>query len=247
MAEYYLDKEGQIYADIAYRLGVIVKQYNNHIDDNDANNFDSTLHLTFLQNLLTIYSEMWKNKSYGLPSIWSTPLYNCETLITNSNFYGIEPKLVLVNNFVRETETILSFLTHVRNALSHPTSVATGSAIQSTGYYSLSDEFGKISKYVFIDSPDVKVSRNGLNRAKIFNSKEDFNAFKGRNEMKQHPFSCEEVNGKFELRNHRIYKVCLSVDQLKKLVLNLSKFLAQPIQNNWNGSVFNPNILDYAA
>ncbi len=247
MAEYYLDSEGQIYADIAYRLGVIVNQYENSIDYRDPNNFDSTLCLTFLQNLLTIYSEMWKNKSFGLPSFWLTPLYDCETHISKENFFGINSQMVLENNFMREPETISSFLTHVRNALSHPTSVSSESVIQSTGYYSLSNELGKISEYVFIDSPDVKVTRHGKNRVKIFNSKEEFLTFKSRNEMKQHPFSCEEVNGKFELRNHRIYKVCFTVDQLKVLVLNLSKLLAQPVQKNWNGAVFNPNILDHAA
>lgn len=247
MGAYYLDNQGQIYADVAYRLGVIVKQYDSIIAKNHEQNFDSTMSISFLQNLLTIYSEFWKNESYGIPPFWLDPFYHCKTSISENNYFGIEPTMLLENNFVRENQTISTFLTHIRNALSHPTSVATDGGIQSTGYYSLFDQFGRISNYVFIDSPDVKVNNNGTNRPKSFNSLALFNNYKENHQMRKHPFKYEEVNGKIELRNHRIYKVCLSVDQLKKLVIDLSKLIAQPIQKNWNGNDFNLNILDHAA
>lgn len=245
MAAYYLDEKGQIYADVAYRLGVIVKQYDYYVEKNNERNFDSTMCLTFLQNLLTIYSEFWRNKKFGLPKIWLDSLYNCETSISENNYFGIEPNMVLETNLIKDV-TMLSFLTHIRNALSHPTSTESNSTVQSTGYYSLSDEFGRISKYVFIDSPDVKVNRDGTNRTLIFDTIEKFNTFKSSDQVKNHPFSYEEVNSKIELRNHRIYKVCLSVEQLKNLTIKLSTILAQPIQKQWDGLIFNEKILDAA-
>ncbi|NBW59076.1 MAG: hypothetical protein EBR41_00655 [Crocinitomicaceae bacterium] len=103
MAAYYLDEKGQIYADVAYRLGVIVKQYDCLIENDDEMNFDSTMCISFLQNLLTIYCEYWKNERFGLPAFWRAPLYNKETLISESNYFGIEPSMVIENNIIKFT------------------------------------------------------------------------------------------------------------------------------------------------
>jgi hypothetical protein len=247
MGAYYLDEKGQIYADVAYRLGVIVKQYDSLIENDDEMNFDSTMCVSFLQNLLTIYCEYWKNERYGLPPFWRDPLYNKDTLISASNYFGIEPSMVIENNIIKEKESTFNFLTHLRNALSHPTTITEVTETQSTGYYSKSNSLGRISEYIFIDSPDVKVDNNGRNRPKQFLSLKEFETFLNNQNAKGHPFNYEEVNGKFELRNHRFYKVRLTSSQLKLLVVNLSSLLAQPVQKNWDGRVLNPKILDYAA
>lgn len=247
MAAYYEDHQGRIYADIAYRLGVIVKQYDYYIDSDNDRNYDSTMCVSFLQNLLTIYCEYWNNEKFGLPSFWRDPLYHKDTLISESNYFGIKPSMVLENNIIMEKQTILSFLTHIRNAVSHPTAIAANSKTQSTGYYSMSDNLGRISKYVFIDSPDVKVDRFGKNRTKIFDDLEKFFAHTKNSKLKDHPYYYQKVNGKIELLNHRIFKVSLTSRELKNLVVNLSSLLAQPIQSNWDGKVINPKILEYAA
>jgi hypothetical protein len=246
MAAYYEDHQGQIYADMAHRLGVIVKQYDYYIEEDDKMNFDSTMCVSFLQNLLTIYCEYWKNESYGLPAIWREPLYNKETLISAKNYFGIEPSMVIENNIVKEDFTTYNFLTHLRNALSHPTATNAQSETQSTGYYSIADNFGRISEYVFIDSQDVKVDKEGSNCPKKWHTQKEVDTFL-KNNGKKHQFNIEEVNGKFEITNPRVYKICLTSRQLKNLVVNLSSLLAQPVQKNWNGKEFNPNILEYAA
>lgn len=247
MGAYYLDEKGQIYADAAYRLGVIVKQYDSLIESDNEMNFDSTMCVSFLQNLLTIYCEYWKNERFGLPPLWRDPLYHKETLISESNYFGIQQSMVIENNIIKEKESTYNFLTHLRNALSHPTAITADSETQSTGYYSKSNSLGRISEYIFIDSQDVKVDSNGRNRPKQFSSLKEFETFLNNQNAKGHPFNYEEVNGKFELRNHRFYKVCLTSSQLKLLVVNLSSLLAQPVQKNWDGRVLNPTILDYAA
>jgi hypothetical protein len=247
MAAYYEDHQGQIYADVAYRLGVIVEQYDYYIESDNDRNFDSTLCVSFLQNLLTIYCEYWKNESYGLPAIWKEPLFDKNTLISARNYFGIEPSMVIENNIVKEDFTTYNFLTHLRNALSHPTAINANSETQSTGYYSIADTFGRISEYVFIDSQDVKVDKRGRNRTKQFSTLQKFEEFLFGDKAKGHPFSYEEVNGMLELRNHRIYKICLTSRQLKNLVVKLSSLLAQPVQKNWNGKELNPKILEYAA
>lgn len=246
MAAYYEDHQGQIYADVAYRLGIIVKQYDYHIEGDDDMNFDSTMCVSFLQNLLTIYCEYWKNERFGLPDFWKGPLYNKETLISATNYFGIDPYMVIENNIVKEKVSTINFLTHLRNSLSHPTAITANSETQSTGYYSIADNSGRISKYIFIDSPDVKFDQHGKNRPKKFSNFEEFNRFIFNPINKKHPFTYEEIDGEFELRNHRVYKVCLSVEQLKNLTIKLSTILAQPIQKQWDGLIFNEKILDAA-
>lgn len=246
MAAYYLDEKGQIYADVAYRLGVIVKQYDYYVEKNNERNFDSTMCVSFLQNLLTIYCEYWKNERFGLPDFWKGPLYNKETLISATNYFGIDPSMVIENNIVEEKVSTIKFLTHLRNSLSHPTAITANSETQSTGYYSIADNSGRISKYIFIDSPDVKFDQHGKNRPKKFSNFEEFNKFIINPINKKHPFTYEEIDGEFELRNHRVYKVCLSVERLKNLTIKLSTLLAQPIQKQWDGLIFNEKILDAA-
>ena len=53
--EYFRDPKNQIYADIAFRLGRIVTQYEKMTTDEEK--FEATLYLTVLQNLMTNSNE----------------------------------------------------------------------------------------------------------------------------------------------------------------------------------------------
>lgn len=50
---------------------------------------------------------------------------------------------------------------------------------------------------------------------------------------------------------NKVFKIVLTVEELRLLTLALSRFLAQPYQqrwkNSWNGDTFDVNILEYAA
>jgi len=240
MAEYYLDYQGQIYADMAYRLGVIVKQYDSKVSKEDKSNFDSTLCVTFLQSLLTIYQELFRNGN-GYPITRTDIFYSNKTSILSENCLEIKADWIQRNSFNGEAETVEKFITHLRNALSHPTAINVNSEIMSTGFYAETSLDRKISGYVFVDSPDV----NKNNKAKNF---DDINKFE--NYVKRfdnYPFEFEIINRKYFIINPRICVVRLSVLDLKNLVLKLSLFLAQPVQMHWNGLLFNDNILEYAA
>ena len=43
-----------------------------------------------------------------------------------------------------------------------------------------------------------------------------------------------------------LFLIQLSTDELKDLTLKMAKFIAQPIQKNWDGFIFNEKILDAA-
>jgi hypothetical protein len=53
--EYFRHPENQIYADIAFRLGRIVTQYDKMTTNEEK--FEATLYLTVLQNLITYSNE----------------------------------------------------------------------------------------------------------------------------------------------------------------------------------------------
>jgi hypothetical protein len=239
MAEYYLDEKGQIYGDLAFRLGNIIKQYDTHIKKQDPLNFDSSLCICILQNLLTIYDEEFP-KWNGYPISRGDIYYNPNTRLSLSNYFNLEKKLIIKNTFGVMDDTVGSFLKHLRNSLSHPTRIARDQANQSTGYYSISDSSQGITGYVFIDSPDIL-----NNSPRSFDNQEKYNIYCRKN--RGFYFENKIVNGKIIISNPRVFKIQLSNDQLKELTLNLAKFIAQPIQKHWDGLLFNDNILEYAA
>ena len=88
MAEYYLDEKGQIYGDLAFRLGNIIKQYDTYIENNDPLNFDSSLCICILQNLLTIYDEEFP-KWNGYPISRGDIYYNPKARLSTSNYFKL--------------------------------------------------------------------------------------------------------------------------------------------------------------
>ena len=238
MAEYYLDEKGQIYGDLAFRLGNIIKQYGNHIDKNDPYNFDSSLCICILQNLLTIYDEMFPIWN-GYPMTRGSIFYNPQALLSKENYFALNNEMVLKNSFLMEDQIVGSFMKHIRNSLSHPTKLKQSQEIQSTGYYSVSNSSKFIEGYIFIDSPDVD-----NNSPKSFSNNLKFLNYCKKN--RGYGFEKKIVDSRIFISNPRIYKVQLSTDELKDLTLKMAKFIAQPIQKNWDGLIFNEKILDAA-
>ena len=239
MAEYYLDEEGQIYADIAFRLGKIIQQYGEKIEKDDNFNFDSTLCICALQNLLTIFIEKF-DRGNGYPITRQDNFFNQKTEIKDENFLSIKESYVIENTFLNGKNNVIEFITHLRNSLSHPTNIQKDSVLTSTGYYAQKDDFDKIFNYVFVDSPDMK-----NRRPKMFDSIERLNEYSKK--AHNYSFDYEFLDGKYIIKNPRIYKISLSTAQLKQLTIKLSTILAQPVQKHWNGLIFNENILENAA
>lgn len=228
--EYFRDERNQIYADIAHRLGKIVVQYDQMILSKDK--FDSTLHLAVLQSLMSRCNEHVKQmtRSDRRGSIFS------------KNYKEVDWGLsgVVWENTFNEKHTLQNFILRLRNSISHP--LDTNSKIQfpNTGFSTLGEK-NKIEKYLFFNSPDVK-----NNRPKIFSNEAQIKdyLFDSKNKLKVgfHDDISYSKNSKEEYcitRNSinfaRISRIEMSPLQLKEFLITLANFLAQPIQEHWDG------------
>lgn len=237
MAEYFLEPNGQMHADLAFRLGKIIVQYDS-IDKGELFNFDSSLCLCILQNLLTIYDE--KDKNGGFPLTREYEYYDKNCNIKVKNYFDISIDMVELDNSNSIT-TVGDFLKSLRNTMSHPTAINLKSKYPSTGYYSNSEN-KKINSYTMINSPDVI-----KNSPKFFRDEKSYYNYISR-------FNYEFENkinsrGNCEITNPRLTIIKLDTIELKNLTIKLAKLLSQPIQRNWDGLTFNENIfnINYAA
>lgn len=224
--EYIHTNDCQIRSDIAFRLGVIIMQYEKSIKLNDIKNYNSTLYISVLQTLLTNCLEILReikfiNEKYDF--------FDIESQLIDENFYGIKNKSI-ISNSIYDKVTLHRVLISLRNALSHPTNINIKSEFPSTGYTTVKDGSNIISEYIFVDSPDVK-----NNKAKSFNNIAELEIHKRMNKSAVYDYNSLKIVP-------RIFKIKLDVNELRTLTLNLSTVLAQPVQENWN-KVFNSSIL----
>jgi hypothetical protein len=224
--EYIHTDDCQIRSDIAFRLGVIIMQYEKSIELNDIKNYNSTLYISVLQTLLTNCLEILReikfmNEKYDF--------FDVENQLIDDNFYGIKNKSI-ISNSIYDKVTLHRVLISLRNALSHPTNINIKSEFPSTGYTTIKDGSNIISEYIFVDSPDVK-----NNRAKSFNNIAELELHKRMNKSAVYDYNSLKIVP-------RLFIIKLDVKELKTLTLNLSTVLAQPVQENWN-KVFNSSIL----
>ena len=153
MAEYFLEPDGQIYGDVAYRLGKIIHQYENCIEVDDEENFITTLCISSLQSLLTIYIESYV-KYNGYPCTRENTIFDSKTSISDNNYLKIKNHWVIYNNKFNGGVNVFNFLKQLRNALSHPNSMINN---KSTGYSS-KNIGGIISSYLF-SSYDINYNK----------------------------------------------------------------------------------------
>jgi len=234
--EYFRDPKNQIYADIAYRLGRIVTQYEKMTTDEEK--FETTLYLTVLQNLMTNSNEYVRQMTR---SDRRSSIFN--QLITES-IWGVDSKCWLKNTF-NEKPTLQNFITRIRNSVSHPTDIDIESEFPSTGFTTIKNQSGVIDRFRFINSPDTQ-----NNRLKELDEKQVFNNIYKRNSNNKiiHEEFPEDISyrkipnseEKFQLIWNdkpfiRISIIDLSVKQLGVFVKNLANYLAQPIQKDWDG------------
>jgi len=90
--EYYRDPKNQIQADIAYRLGMIAKQYR-ILAAPAEEDFSSTLDVCILQNLLTTSTELLKSMSQNERKAYLT------ADIGTGLAWGLRPEMISVNTF----------------------------------------------------------------------------------------------------------------------------------------------------
>ena len=128
--EYFQTDDAQIYADIAYRLGRIVEQYECfYLQLAPEERFNSTLYLSILQILLTICEEHLNQlKTNSRHEDFAKSLN--DLALTN---WGVDEKCWIKNTF-KEEKNLENFITRLRNSVSHPTKTTLDSDTPSTGY-----------------------------------------------------------------------------------------------------------------
>ena len=93
MSEYIRDEQDQIYADVAYRTGKIIEQYDKYVFQNNSipfgEKYDVTLLIIALQSLVTNSTEyiqrMTSHKKYFKQSI--KEIWGFNDQCWNTNFY----------------------------------------------------------------------------------------------------------------------------------------------------------------
>ena len=228
--EYYRDPENQIYADLSYRLGRILVQYEN-LDTKEAK-FEATLYITILQNLVANCNEYIRKmtNSERRNSIFKLNYAKINWGLKDGNW---------IKNTFGEEENLQNFISKIRNAVSHPNAIDIISEFPSTGYTTISDGTGVIKSYRFINSPDTKD-----NRPKEFDSKKDAENYIKKNHLLKEGISLKEQHG-FRKSMYILYKddkiftrqsiIDLTVKELGVFVKHLANYLAQPKQANWDG------------
>lgn len=230
--EFFRDPKNQIYADLAFRLGKIVIQYEKMNPAEEK--YEATLYIAVLQNLLTNSTEYVRQMTRADRK---DSVFNKEIEHTG---WGLD-KCNWIKNTFNEPQNLQNFIARLRNAVSHPTNIDIKSDYPSTGFTTLTDETGVINKFRFVNSPDTSENRmkifqsEGKIREYIERNKEEFPNdihFENQGSIASPRFYLISESQKFA----RISIIDLTVAELGSFVKNLANYLAQPIQKNWDGS-----------
>jgi len=230
--EYFRDPKNQIYADLAYRLGKIINQYEKKVMAEDK--YIATLYIAVLQNLSTNCDEYIKQmtKGIGKDTLFKKHFSEAE--------WGIDESCWVKNTF-NEERNLKNFINKIRNSVSHPTATDLHAALPSTGYSTIKDGSGIIKKFRFINSPD-----SSKNRPKQFDTEERVKSYIKNNKSQlpddisytEKPMSSNKMMYILTSNSEifgRISIIEMTVEQLGVFVKKLTNYLAQPIQINWDG------------
>ncbi len=236
MTEYVRSNEGKIQADLALRVGRLLRQYGDLTRDlREEKKYDTTLLICALQTLLANCSELLKAMKDRDRVMWRTEINNgIDALGINRNF---DIQCNFPGVLTRER-----FVNHLRNAVSHPTYPDHTPHHQSTGYTTMPDDTGIISKIVFVDSPWIDRGRFHS----LATSKRQETVEKCKNKLITDYGNDIELNvvqnlrGKYEVRTGDVpyyptFKAVGSVSQLKMFAIELANYIAQPTREDWDG------------
>lgn len=230
--EYYRTEDGQIQAELARRLGIVLTQYHEKIDSLEK--YEVSLSLSILQTLLTNCVELLNKLSEGQRR--NNPISESPIL---SEIWGFDEKNIITSTFKQPNLNAAMVIRHIRNALSHPTSLDLNSNFKTTGYTTRNNS-STIKSIVFISSPDLNNKRNPKTY-KNFKDAERFKKVMGdfpddveitQIEDEKFIFTC---SGK---AFYRIFEIELTPSNLLTLTYSLSEFLSLPLKKDWNGVTF---------
>jgi len=230
--EYFKTEDGQIQADLARRLGIVLKQY--HIQLISSEKYEVSLSLSILQTLLTNCVELLNNLKTRDEQ--SNPLYQFPIDPTK---WGFDENNIIVNTFYQPYLTTEKVVRHIRNSLSHPTKIQLTSKEKTTGYITKSDT-PSIEKVLFISSPDL----NGKGNSKKYKSKqqaEEKIRIDGNFPTDVQVYQTENNDFAFQQQGkpfHRIFEIVLSPENLLTLTYSLASYLSHPLLKTWDSNTF---------
>lgn len=229
--EYHKTEDGQIQADIARRLGIVLKQYYNLVNIEDR--YEVTLSLSILQTLLTncieLMNSLDKRDKKDNP-LFKTPI--------DSKLWGILEGNILVNTFHTNQINVDFVIRHIRNALSHPTKINLEIQLQTTGYSTMQTGSNIIENIYFVSSPDLN-GRGNRKEATLERANELLKngTFPVGVEIEQlsnnrHAFTLDKKPF------YRIFKITFTPRQIAQLAFGLSSYLSQPLNEKWDGKTY---------
>ena len=238
MVEFIRDEhEGQIYSDMARRIGCLTRQYHAVAGQLPPEKvYDATLAICLLHPLLVNYTEAKKRFPPRVFQEFKLPLPHIPAK------YGINRSMIkeftFFDKFARLEDVSFDFvLESIRDALSHPCPVG-DDLHPRTGYETVIGESKRVERFRFINSPDVRGDSGrpynyGEARARrIFNDiarRCDGNRFELIENSGTHGLNFHIVHANGDRLVRRIV-IDVPADSLEILVTGLSDFLSQPIR-----------------
>ena len=232
--EYFREPHNKIQAGFALHVGKLLAQYG-ALARHQRDNCEATLLICSLQSLLTICKELITATREHKKELWSAAV--CDI----PGWLGITCRHIRKDTFHPCLLTYARFMEHLRNAVSHPTSADKKPFHPSTGYTTIPDGSGIISRFLFTDSPWVYRGKIGSRWCSP--SGERVSEEAKRFERKYTPMTLtvkQGAQGRYEIfRENKVYipifEAEFTIQSLKSLTIEFSNFLAQPTREDWDG------------
>jgi hypothetical protein len=233
--QYFEDPDKKIQAGFALNAGKLLDQYQKIAKTlSESSRYDATLTICVLQSMLTNCKELLESMSKNQKGDWFEPLSEIPQR------WGLKQIFVEKDTYPAPI-TYIRFITHLRDALSHPSSPDKKPNLPSTGYISLSDSSGLIKSFRFTESPWV-------DRGQIYSKYEGKDELKVKNNVSdfEKKYNCnldvaKNDQGKFQVVDKEgspYFPIFIAEISLKDLVVvtkELSNYLALPAQQGWDG------------
>jgi len=235
MTEYFRESNNRIQAGFAQHTGKLLAQYRNLTANLlSTQKYEATLAVCALQALLTNCTELMSAMKRHQRGFWSDPIADIP------GHWGIRRSFVVTNTFPDKL-TYDKFITHLRNALSHPASPDKAPQHPTTGYTTLPDGSGVITRFCFTDSPWVdrgcihsKASSSDENKVK-----KTLESFLG-NKQRADELEVRISLGKYQIYHGNeiylpVFVAELPLQALTDLAIGLANHLSQPVVESWDG------------
>ncbi len=244
-----------IQAEFARRAGDLLRQYEDLTPpvgtDEDETRYEGTLTICVLQALLTQCTELL---SY-LESGNRTREYFNTAVGLEPHPWGLSQGLV-VENSLPGSLTLKLLLTHLRNAVSHPSFAGPESVFVPTGFTTTGAPGTSINTYRFTDSPWVKDGKRHFRQSLPGDREKDVRGLAKQFDrewgVQDYLGVIQMPNGRFDLARHGevywpLFQIDLPLFELRKLTRELANYLAHKTLSDWDGRTIHRFVPPLAA